>query len=158
MNSKNSFTYVISGDERTNTEANPAYYDIDFGGFSGKNQDYYCEVLSFSMNGKITAAPAPIGYFMFMAENLNNNGFFMVKKISNRDCLISIVPLTAIIDAHQQITGTNGISFKVNNCQMRRPVRFKFLKSDFTEAVSLTDYNVGAETKWILVLKLTPIE
>ena len=96
--------------------------------------------------------------FMFMAENLNEYGFFMVKKISNRDCLISIVPLTAIIDAHHQITGTNGISFKVNNCQMRRPVRFKFLKSDFTEAVSGTDYNVAAETKWILVLKLTPID
>ena len=158
MNSKNSFTYVISSDERTNTEANPAYYDIDFGGFSGKNQDYYCEVLSFSMNGKITAAPSPIGYFMFMAENLNDDGFFMVKKISNRNCLISIVPLTTTIDAHHQITGSNGISFKVNNCQMRRPVRFKFLKSDFTEAVSGTDYNVATETKWILVLKLTPID
>ena len=158
MNSKNSFTYVISSDERTNTTANQIYYDIDFGGFSGKHQDYHCEVLSFSMNGKITATPAPIGYFMFMCENLNDDGFFMVKKISNRDCLISIVPLTTTIDAHHQYIGEGGISFKVNNCQMRRPIKFKWLKPDFTEVVSGTDINVGAETKWVLVLKMTPIE
>ena len=158
MNSKNSFTYVISSDERKNTDANQIYYDIDFGGFSGKNQDYYCEVLSFSINGKITAAPAPIGYFMFICENLNDDGFFMVKKLSNRECLISIVPLTATIDAHHQYNGDGGISFKVNNCQMRRPIKFKWLKPDFTEVVSGTDINVGAETKWVLVLKMTPIE
>ena len=158
MNSKNSFTYVISSDERKNTDANQIYYDIDFGGFSGQNQNYNCEVLSFTINGKITATPAPIGYFMFMCENLNDNGFFMVKKISNRDCLISIVPLTTTIDAHHQYTGEGGISFKVNNCQMRRPIKFKWLKPDFTDVISGTDINVGAETKWVLVLKMTPIE
>ena len=158
MNSKNSFTYVISSEERTNTAANQISYDIDFGGFSGKNQDYYCEVLSFSINGKITAAPAPIGYFMFICENLNDDGFFMVKKLSNRECLISIVPLTTTIDAHHQYNGEGGISFKVNNCQMRRPIKFKLLKPDFTEVISGTDINVGAETKWVLILKMTSIE
>ena len=130
MDSKNSFTYVISSDERTNDAVNQIYYDIDFGGFSEMTQNYYCEVLSFSINGKITATPAPIGYFMFMCENLNDDGFFMVKKISNRDCLISIVPLTATIDAHHQYNGEGGISFKVKNCQSRRQIRFKWLKSD----------------------------
>ena len=158
MNSKNSFTYVISSDERTNTTANQITYDIDFGGFSGKNQDYNCEVLSFSINGRTTATPAETGYFMFMCENLHDDGLFMVKKVSNRDCLISIVPLSAVIDASCQADGSVGISFKVNNCQMRRPVRFKFLKPDFTAPTSATDINVGAETRWILVLRLTAID
>ena len=127
MNSKNSFTYVISSDERKNTDANPIYYDIDFGGFSGKNQDYNCEVLSFSINGMTNTAPVGIGYLIFRAENLNDDGFFMVKKMSNRHCLISIVPLSAVIDAACQADGSVGISFKVNQCQMRRPVKFKFL-------------------------------
>jgi hypothetical protein len=158
MNSKNSFTYVISSDERTNAGANQIFYDIDFGGFSGKNQDYNCEVLSFSINGRTTALPAEIGYFLFMCENLNDDGIFMVRKISNRDCLISIVPLSAVIDAACQADGSTGISFKVNQCQMRRPVRFKFLKPDFTTPTSGTEINVGAETKWVLVLRMIPIE
>ena len=158
MNSKNSFTYVISSDERTNTTANQITYDIDFGGFSGKNQDYNCEVLSFSINGRTTASPADIGFFMFMCENLNDDGIFMVRKTSNRDCLISIVPLSAVIDASCQADGSTGISFKVNQCQMRRPVRFKFLKPDFTAPTTGTEINYGGETRWVLVLKMTPIE
>ena len=158
MNSKNSFTYVISSDERTNTAANQISYDIDFGGFSGQNQNYNCEVLSFSINGMTNATPAGIGYLMFMAENLNDDGFFMVKKMSNRHCLISIVPLSAVIDAACQADGSVGISFKVNQCQMRRPVKFKFLKPDFTDPTTGTDINVTNETKWVLVLRLTAIE
>ena len=158
MNSKNSFTYVISSEERTNTAVNQIYYDIDFGGFSGKNQDYNCEVLSFSINGMTNTAPAGIGYLMFMAENLNDDGFFMVKKMSNRHCLISIVPLSAVIDAACQADGSVGISFKVKQCQMRRPVKFKFLKPDFTEPITGTDINVVNETKWVLVLRLTAVE
>ena len=73
------------------------------------------------------AAPVGIGYLMFMAKNLNDDGFFMVKKMSNRHCLISIVPLPAVIDAACQADGSVGIFFKVNQCQMRRPFKFKFL-------------------------------
>ena len=36
MNSKNSFTYVISSEERKNTDANQISYDIDFGDFLEK--------------------------------------------------------------------------------------------------------------------------
>jgi hypothetical protein len=82
MNSKNSFTYVISSDERTNTGANQITYDIDFGGFSGKFQNYNCEILSFSINGKTTATPVDIGFFLFMAENLNYDGFLLLKKLA----------------------------------------------------------------------------
>ena len=95
---------------------------------------------------------------MFISENLNNDGFFMVRKISNRDCLISIVPLSAVIDAACQADGSVGISFKVNQCQIWRSVRFKFLKPDFTALISGTDMNVAAETRWVLVLRLTPID
>ena len=158
MDSKNSFTYVISSDERTNDAVNQIYYDIDFGGFSEMTQDYHCEVLSFTINGRFNAQPSLIGYLMFMAENLNNDGFFMVKKISNRDCLISITPITAINDSYHKNTGSTGISFKIKNCQSRRPIRFKWLKPDLTEVILGTDINVGAETKWVLVLKMTPIE
>ena len=113
MNSKNSFTYVISSEERKNTDANQISYDIDFGGFSEKNQDYHCEVLSLTINGMVNTTPATIGYFMFMCENLHDTGFFMVRKISNRDCLISIMPITTLNDAHHRHTGSTGISFKV---------------------------------------------
>ena len=158
MDSKNSFTYVISSDERTNDDVNQIYYDIDFGGFSEMTQNYYCEVLSFTINARVNAQPALTGYVMFMAENLNDDGFFMVKKISNRDCLISIMPLATVFDAMHRHNGSTGISFKVKNCQSRRQIRFKWLKPEFTEVISGTDINVGAETKWVLVLKMTPIE
>ena len=158
MNSKNSFTYVISSDEITNTGANQIFYDIHFREFSGKNQDYNCEVLSFSIIGRTTATPAEIGYLMFMCENLNDDGFFMVRKVSNRDCLISIVQLSAVIDAACQTDGSVGISFKVNQCQMRRPVKFMFLKPDFTTPISGTDMNVTAETRWVLVLRSRAID
>ena len=80
------------------------------------------------------------------------------KKLSNRHCLISIMPITTLNDAHHRHTGSTGISFKVKNCQARRPIRFKWLKPDFTEVISGTDINVGGETEWVLVLKMTPIE
>ena len=156
MDSKNSFTYVISSDDRTNDGINQIYYDIDFGGFSGKNQDYHCEVLSFTINGRVHATPALYGYYYFLAENLNDDGFFMVKKISTRDCLISIMPLATVFDAMHR--HTKEISFKVKNCHARQPIRFKWLRPEFTEVISGTDINVGAETKWVLVLKMTPIE
>ena len=109
-------------------------------------------------NERTTATPAEIGYLMFMCEQLNDDGIFMVRKISNRDFSILIVPLSAVIDAACQADGSVGIFYKFNQCQMRRPVRFKFLKPDFTVPISGTDMNVVAETKWILVLRLTPID
>jgi hypothetical protein len=156
MDKKNSFTYVISSDEKLNT-GTQITYDIDFGGFGGLYKNYQCEVLSFNINGFISATPSAIGYFMFLCENLNNDGIFMNKKLSNRDSFISITPLSAVVGAYCRSDGSSGVSFRVNNCQMKRPVRFKFLKPDFTSPVDGTDINVGGETKWILVLKLTPI-
>ena len=42
---------------------------------------------------------------------------------------------------------------------MKRPVKFKFHRPDLSLAVNTTDINVGAnqaETRWVLVLKMTP--
>ena len=159
MDSSKSFTYVISSDERTNTAVQQITYNIDFGGFGGDYRDYHCEVLSFNVTGNMTANPIQIGYYLFLCENLNDNGIFINNKLSGRECLISIVPLTATIDAYCQGDGSTGISFRVNNCQMKRPVIFKFLKPDLSLAVNTTDINVGAnqaETRWVLVLKMTP--
>ena len=160
MDNSKSFTYVISSDERTNTAVQQISYNIDFGGFGGDYRDYHCEVLNFYINGYITLTPTQIGYFLFVGENLNDDGIFINNKLNGRECLISVVPLTAVIDAYSQGDGSTGITFRVNNCQMKRPVIFKFYRPDLSTAINTTDINVGAnqaETRWILVLKMTPI-
>jgi hypothetical protein len=156
MDETKSFMYVISSDEKTNTLATTYFYDIEFGGFATNHQNYQCEVISFSINGNVSATPTSIGYFLFMCEDLADDGIFMVKKISNRDCLISMCPLYAVGDAFVQSDGSRGITFRVNKCQTKKNVRFKFIKPDFTTP-SVTELNVGGETKWILVLRMTPL-
>ena len=48
----NSFIYMISSDDRTNTTLPAAgqniFYDFNFGGFSEQYDDYICEVVSFA--------------------------------------------------------------------------------------------------------------
>ena len=56
MDSSKSFMYVISSDERTNTDI-ASSYDFNFGGFSEPFDDYYCEVVSFATIGGIAVAP-----------------------------------------------------------------------------------------------------
>ena len=57
-----SFTYMISSDERTNNLGDDAvnlanFYDIKFGGFSEPYDNYKVEVISFAaVNGFPTAA------------------------------------------------------------------------------------------------------
>ena len=49
-----SFNYVISSDDRTNTTANQVFYDIDFGGFADSPyDDYYVSVshVNYQPNG-----------------------------------------------------------------------------------------------------------
>ena len=152
MDSLKSFMYVISSDERTNTGANQNVYDIDFGGFSEPFDDYYVEVISFATVGGITVAN---NYLLFVAENLASDGYFCSKKLSNREAIMAILPLSAIQDSYIQSDGGAG-KFTVKNCRVPKQVRFKWLKSDFTQTISGTDINSGGETKWILTLKLTP--
>ena len=67
--------------------------------------------------------------------------------------------MNAVQYAYIQSDG-GSISFKLINARVRKQVRFKFVKQDFTDVVSGTDVNIGAgnETKWVLALRLTPIE
>ena len=50
------------------------------------------------------------------------------------------------------------ISFQIINSRAKKTVIFKFIKQDFTNPVNGSDVNNAAETKWILILKLSPIE
>ena len=153
MDFSKSFTYVISSDERTNSDVVAASYDFNFGGFSEPYDDYSVEVISFACVGGITVANS---YLLFVGENLASNGYFCVRKLSNREAILAILPLSAVQDSYIQSDGGAG-KFTVKNCRVPKQVRFKWLKSDFTPAISLTDVNNGGETRWILTLRLTPI-
>ena len=152
MDFSKSFTYVISSDERTNYDVVAASYDFNFGGFSEPYDDYYVEVVSFACVGGITVANS---YLLFIAENFASDGYFCSKKLLNREAILAILPLSAVQDSYIQSDGGAG-KFTVKNCRVPRQVRFKWLKPDFTPAISLTDVNSGGETKWILTLRLTP--
>ena len=154
-----SFTYIISSQDRTNTTlpANGAtlYYDIDFGGFSEQYEDYMCEVISFALTA---GTPGTASYLMFCAEKLAENGYFCKNKLSPNECILSVVPLSAAQDSFIQSDGSN-IRFRVNKCRVQRRITFFFLKPDFTQAIVGTDLNIGGvETRWLLTLKMTPIE
>jgi hypothetical protein len=151
MDISKSFTYVISSDERTNTNIDSSY-DFRFGGFSEPYDDYYCEVISFACIGGITVAN---NYLLFVAENLASDGYFCTRKLSNREAILAILPLSALQDSYIQSDGGAG-KFTVKNCRVPKQVRFKWLKSDFTNAIHQTDVNSGGETRWILTLRLTP--
>ena len=160
-----SFTYLISSDERTNSLGAEAvnltnFYDIKFGGFSEQYDNYKVDVISFAaVNGFPTAAS---NYYFFTAENLTDNGYFCSNKVlPTNDVILSILPLNALQDAYVQSDGGN-VSFKVKNCRVAKHVRFKWLKNDFTIPTTTVDINVPAnlvpvETRWILTFKMTPI-
>ena len=149
------FTYVICSDDRSNNDAVYNYYDIKFGGFSEPYNDYKVDVISFGAVGGFPAAAQ--NHYFFTCEGLANNGYFCSNKVlPTNDVILSILPLNALQDAYIQSDGN--IVFNVINCRIAKTVRFKWLKSNFVESIGGTDINVGAvETKWILILKLTPI-
>ena len=151
MDFSKSFMYVISSDERSNADT-ASTYDFSFGGFSEPYDDYWCEVISFATVGGITPTNS---YFLFVCENLASDGYFCTKKLSSRDAIMAILPLNAFQDSYIQSDGGAG-KFTVKNCRVPKQVRFKWLKPDFTNAVSGTDVNSGGETRWILTLRLTP--
>jgi hypothetical protein len=153
----NSFTYMISSQDRTNTLPAAGFgivYDINFGGFSEQYDDYMCEVISFAATSGFTAAT---NYWIICAENLAETGYFCRSKLSPRECILSILPLNATQDAFTQSDGGN-IKFRINKCRVQREITFFILKPDFTPAVVGTDINIGTETRWLLTLKMTPIE
>jgi hypothetical protein len=57
------------------------------------------------------------------------------------------------------LMSNGGIQFKVNNCRMKKTIKFRFLLPDFSPVVDGTDINVGGvETKWLLTLRMVPNE
>jgi hypothetical protein len=170
--SDKSFTYMICSDDRINNIAGkgainenlPAVneimeYRINFGGFSEQNDDYMCEVMSFAMTGGFFAANT---YWLLYAENLASNGYLLPSLLSRNGSICAIVPLNALQDASIQ-SDNKTIKFRINNCRIPKLVDFFFLKADYTPALSVTDVNtianaVQTETRWILTLKMTPIE
>ena len=84
-------------------------------------------------------------------------GTFVLKKFSSRDAILAILPLSAVQDSYIQSDG-GSISFQIINARAKKTVRFKSVKQDFSTPVNATDVNNAAETKWILILKLSPIE
>ena len=161
-----SFTYTIASRERTNTilpaAGEAVFYDVDFGGFSEEYDDYMCEVQSFTLMSGIVTTQV---YWMLCAKNLNNNGYFCKNKLSQRDCVLALMPLSPLQEALIQSDG--GYSkIRVNNCRSIKQITFTLLKPDFTPVLCGTEINipiagppiVPVETNWLLVLKMTPIE
>ena len=149
-----SFTYMISSDEKTNTDAVCNYYDIRFGGFSEPYDNYKVEVISFAAVNGFPAASQ--NYYFFTVENLTDNGYFCSNKVlPTNDAILCILPLNALQDAYIQSDGGNVI-FTVKNCRIAKTVRFKWLKNDFS-IPGATEINVTNETRWVLTLRLTPI-
>ena len=94
-------------------------------------------------------------YLLFIVENLEADGYFCSKVLTNRDVLLSVIPINKISDTFVQ-NDWGAVSFKIKNARNVRKVIFKFLKSDFS-APDIDDLNNVIETKWILTLKMTPI-
>jgi hypothetical protein len=150
-----SFTYMISSNERTNNDPNVAltnFYDFNFGGFNEPYEEYQVQVLSFSCTGGI---PVATGYYIFVVENLDTDGYFCKKMLTNRQVILTKLPLNAISDAFiQSDKGSTG--FKIKNARNVRNVKFSFLTSSFG-VPAVGTINHQGETQWILSLKMTPI-
>ena len=155
-----SFTYMLSSDERTNHPNNPDnlsyFYDLNFGGFREPYEEYKVDVLSVACAGGLKIPEeTDTHYLLFIVENLEADGYFCSKVLTNRDVLLSVIPINKISDTFVQ-NDWGPVSFKIKNARNVRKVRFKFFKSDFS-APDIDDLNNVIETKWILTLKMTPI-
>ena len=168
----NSFTYMICSDDRTNTilpaAGNGILYEVMFGGFSEQYDDYMCEVISFSATAGL---PLLSTYYMFCAENLSESGYFCRNMLTSKECILGMLPLNAVQDAYIQ-SDSGHVRFRVNNCRMRKQVTFFFLKPNFTPVLCGTEINIPipaqagpppvaeipVETKWLLKLRMYPIE
>ena len=127
-----------------------------------------CEVISLSMTAGLPLAST---YYMFCAEGLSENGYFCKNVLSSKDCILTVVPLNAVQDAYIQSDGGT-VRFRVNNCRMSKLVGFFFLKPNFTSVLCGTEINIPipaqagpppvaeilVETKWLLKLRMYPIE
>jgi hypothetical protein len=63
------------------------------------------------------------------------------------------------LDGRVQTKLSEGISFRVNNCRVKKEVKFFWLNTDLSLATSGTNLNLNnGETEWFLTFKMTPIK
>ena len=162
MSISNSFTYVISSNDRTNdTAVLTNTYDIDFGGFHESYQTYHIEVLNVILTESTANGKA---VFLLVANDLADNGYFCTASLNTsknsaltKPTIIAIIPLNVSMDMYNG--GSGGISFIVKNCRFKRKIRFKLINRDYSDCVSETDINVGGlETRWYITMRCTGIE
>jgi hypothetical protein len=146
---KDSFTYIISSEDRTNTAPNQLDYNINFGGFGLPYENYKIEVLDCVIDPY--TIDISTGYLILTCSNLHENGVFCRQKLNANECIMAIIPGSG----HEKSTGGN-IIFNANNIRMQKQVKFRLLLSNF-EPVTDLDINLLLETTWVLTLKLTPI-
>ena len=158
-----SFTYMISSQEKLNNSN--ISWEFDFGGFSEGYDNYKVEVLNMAHNGFVLSSNV---YYMMICDGLANNGYFFRKKLNRSECVLGIMPLTAVGDAYIQTSGASDTQFNVINCRIRKRIRIYFTKPDFSLLADTVDINVGTTetspgvftpnvTQWFLTLKMTPI-
>lgn len=160
MSYNESFTYVISSNDRTNSiGTNTNTYDIDFGGFSSNHETYLFEVLNILLSGQTLDGN---NMLILVANDLADNGYFCSASLNtssnaliSRPTIVGFIPLVSTVDMFN--SGSGGISFVVKNCRIKRKIRFKLIKSNFVDAVDTVDINVGGESKWFLTMRVTAV-
>ena len=154
-----SFTYMFCSDKKLTvlqggTNSN-ILWDYDCGGFEQPYDDYKVEVLNCVHNGFVLSSNV---FLYFIADGLADSGNFLRKKLSNKQAVLSILPVSAIGDAYAQTDGSSGITFNIKSARVKKRIQFSLLKTDFTPVVDATDINTSSGiTRWVLVLKMTPI-
>ena len=148
---KESFIYTISSEERINVATDGPTYDINFGGFNSQYDNFKCEVMSCTLS---TNYRTQDGFMMLTAINLNEDGNFCSKVLDSNVSIVAVISTNAITARHD-----GEIFFNIKNCRIARNITFTLVIPNLSEAVSGFDINLGAGiTRWILVLKMTPID
>jgi hypothetical protein len=143
---KESFTYILCSQEKTNTDG--TFWDIDFGRFGNNATNYKIDVLNFIVNDTLLTSR---GYMVFLCENLADDGSFCSSLLHGNQAV-----LTTISTDLDSLMSTNGASFIANSCKNKR-IRFKFVNPDLSDVEDTVDINYGGDTNWVLTLKMTPI-
>lgn len=142
------FTYTISSNDRDNDPAGHVNeYFINFGGFGHHTGKYTCEVVSLVTNGYFLEN---LKYVNFIVDGLHSGGYY-----SNRPSYECILCAVDVVHAQTLIKQT---TFIIDNCRIKKRVRFSFYSPSYVQLVTPAEININNDdVKWSLVLKLTPI-
>lgn len=144
------FTYTISSNDRINgPTALVSEYYIDFGGIPTSHTGRFkCDVAHIIINGYLNA---DMGYVLLTCEGLHSGGYY-----SNQPS--NICTLGAISTTRLQ-TPYEYTSFIIDNCRVKKRIRFVLLSPNYLPLTNLTHINRDTNmTDWKLILRLTPIE